>query len=194
MSFRIEEKLRIDKNRLIDFKIFLSNKTAKQIYEPRKIQSLYFDNENYQMYKDSLEGLTPRKKIRVRSYPGSNDKKLYLETKISSVEGRFKTRKILDINNFNDLKTKGILDAQYGLCKPILYVKYSREYLKIKDVRVSLDTDIKYTLFSGRNLGEDENLIVELKTSINKDVDELVCEFPLQRTRFSKYCNGIEKI
>jgi len=32
------------------------------------------------------------------------------------------------------------------------------------------------------------------KTSINKDIDELIIEFPLQRIRFSKYCNGIEKI
>ena len=194
MSFRIEEKLKIDKERLVDFKSFLINKTAKQIYKPRKIQSLYFDNNNYEMYKDSLEGLTPRKKIRIRNYPDTSDKNLYLEIKISSVEGRFKTRKIIDKNKFFDFKKNGILDSQYGLCKPVLYVDYSREYLKTKDVRISLDTKINYSLFSGRNLGEDENLIVELKTSINKDIDELISEFPLQRTRFSKYCNGIEKI
>ena len=194
MSFRIEQKMAIDKNRLIDFKSFLVNKTAAQIYEPRKIQSLYFDNANYEMYNDSQEGLTPRKKVRVRNYPGTQDKNLYLEIKISSVEGRFKSRKIINKDKFNDLKTKGMLDAQYGLCKPVLYVKYSREYLKIKDVRISLDSNIKYSLFSGRSLGEDENLIVELKTSINKNLDELINEFPLQRIRFSKYCNGINKI
>ena len=83
MSFRIEEKLSIDTNRIIDFKSFLANKTVKQIYYPRKIQSLYFENRNYEMYTDSLEGLTPRKKIRVRNYHGGKDSKLYLETKIS---------------------------------------------------------------------------------------------------------------
>ena len=31
MSFRIEEKLSIDNNKIIDFKSFLANKTAKQI-------------------------------------------------------------------------------------------------------------------------------------------------------------------
>ena len=98
MSFRIEEKLAIDRNQLIDFKSFLANKTVKQIYQRRKIESLYFDNRNYEMYTDSLEGLTPRKKIRVRNYPGTTDANLYLEIKISSVEGRFKTRKIIDNN------------------------------------------------------------------------------------------------
>ena len=72
------------------------------------------------MYSDSIEGLTPRKKIRVRNYPDTNDEKLYLEVKISSVEGRFKTREILSKNKFNELKTTGILDSQYGLCKPCL--------------------------------------------------------------------------
>ena len=62
MSFRIEEKISIDNNRIIDFKSFLAFKAAKQIYQPRKIQSLYFENFNYEMYNDSLEGLTPRKK------------------------------------------------------------------------------------------------------------------------------------
>ena len=128
MSFRIEEKISIDNKQLVDFKIFLSDRNVKKIHQPRKIQSLYFDNSNYEMYTDSIEGLTPRKKIRVRNYPASEDSKFYLETKISSVEGRFKTRKIIEKNYFNNLKKVGILDPQYGLCKPCLYVIYNREY------------------------------------------------------------------
>ena len=92
MSFRIEEKLSINNNSIIEFKSYLAKKTAKQIYKRRKIESLYFENNSYQMYNDSLEGLTPRKKIRVRKYPDTQDEKLYLETKISSVEGRFKNQ------------------------------------------------------------------------------------------------------
>ena len=45
------------------------------------------------MYRDSVEGSVPRKKIRIRNYPNTDDKNYYLETKISSIEGRFKTRK-----------------------------------------------------------------------------------------------------
>ena len=147
MTFRIEEKLLIDNSRIIDFKSFLANKTVQQIHQPRKIQSLYFENLNYEMYTDSLEGLTPRKKIRIRNYPDTQDDNLYLEIKISSVEGRFKTRKIINKNKFDHLKVKGILDSQYGLCKPRLYVTYDREYFKLGDVRISIDNNITYKLY-----------------------------------------------
>ena len=63
MSFRIEEKLYIKSEHILDFKEFLTKRSAKQLYQPRRIKSLYFDNLNYEMYKDSIEGLTPRKKI-----------------------------------------------------------------------------------------------------------------------------------
>ena len=194
MSFRIEEKLSIDSNRIIDFKSLLSDMTAKQIYEQRKIESLYFDNLNYEMYNDSIEGLTPRKKIRVRKYPDSPDKNLYLETKISSVEGRFKTRVIIAKEKFDSLKTKGILDSQYGLCKPCLYVIYERDYFKFNDVRISVDNNIKYKLYSSNIFQSDQSSIVEIKTSIKKNLDKLIEDFPFQKKRFSKYCNAVEKI
>ena len=194
MSFRIEEKLSIDNNRIIDFKSFLTNKTVKQIYKPRKIQSLYFENYNYEMYTDSIEGLTPRKKIRVRNYPATEDSSLYLETKISSVEGRFKTRKIVNNNKFNYMKTKGFLDPQYGLCKPCLYVIYDREYFKIDDVRISIDNNISYKLYPQNIYQRDESSIVEIKTSIRKNLDKLIEDFPFQKNRFSKYCNALDKM
>ena len=194
MSFRIEEKLSIDNNRIIDFKNFLADKTVTQIYQPRKIQSLYFENPNYDMYTDSLEGLTPRKKIRVRNYPTTQDANLYLEIKISSVEGRFKTRKIVDKEKFNYIKTKGILDSQYGLCKPCLYVVYDREYFKLDDVRISIDNNIRYKLYPENIYQSDQSSIVEIKTSIRKNLDKLIEEFPFPKKRFSKYCNAVEKV
>ena len=194
MSYRIEEKLTIDNNRIIDFKSFLANMTVKPIYHPRRIKSLYFDNQNYEMYTDSIEGLTPRKKIRVRNYPETRDTKLYFEVKISSVEGRFKTRKIIDKNKFDYLKTKGILDSQYGLCKPCLYVIYDREYFAIDDVRISIDNNIRYRLYLENIYQRDESSIVEIKTSIRKNLDKLTEDFPFQKNRFSKYCKSVEKI
>jgi SPX domain protein involved in polyphosphate accumulation len=69
MSFRIEEKLFIKKENLIQFQEFLVKKSVKKIHHPRIIESLYFDNNNLEMYSDSIEGLAPRKKIRIRNYP-----------------------------------------------------------------------------------------------------------------------------
>ena len=194
MSFRIEEKLFIKKENLIEFKEFLQNKSAREIYHPRIIESLYFDNINLDMYTDSKEGCTPRKKIRCRKYPNDNDKKSYLEVKNSSVEGRFKTRKILDNDELDKKKSLGILDNQYGVCYPKLYVKYKREYLILDDVRISIDKEITYRDFKMNLELKDENIIVELKTSHNKNLDELVNDFPIQRIRFSKYCFAVEKL
>ena len=138
--------------------------------------------------------MVPRKKIRVRNYPQNNDTKIYLEVKNSSVEGRFKTRKIINNRYYKDLKSNGIFDTQYGPCKPILYVKYNREYFLIKDVRISIDTNITFKSFTTNYEIRDDRIIAELKTSINKDFDELMEDFPLQRIRFSKYSFGVEKL
>ena len=169
MTFRIEEKLLINKENILDFKEYIKNKSAKKIYQRRKIESLYFENTDCQMYVDSIEGLTPRKKIRIRNYPETKDKKFYLETKISSVEGRFKTRSILSKNKLNELKNIGILDSQYGTCKPFLYVDYYRDYFQLNDVRISIDNNISYKLFAGGAIKSDQSSIVELKTSIKKN-------------------------
>ena len=194
MSYRIEEKLLINNNSILEFKNYLNSKTAKQIYQPRVIESLYFENNKREMYSDSVEGLTPRKKIRVRNYPRTQDLKLYLETKISSVEGRYKIRTIIDETKFNYLKTIGILDPQYGLCRPYLHVTYERQYFKIDDIRISIDNNIAYKLYSHGLFQNDLNSIVEIKTSIKKDLDKLIEDFPFQKTRFSKYCNAVDKM
>ena len=60
--------------------------------------------------------------------------------------------------------------------------------------RISIDEDIKFALYSGRNLERECSSVVEIKASINKDLDDLVNDFPFQRIRFSKYCIGFEKI
>ena len=72
MSFRIEKKLFIKKENYFDFKKYLFDKGISQLYEPRKVNSLYFDNKQLGMYYDSIEGLLPRKKIRIRNYPDDN--------------------------------------------------------------------------------------------------------------------------
>lgn len=194
MSFRIEDKLHIENKNLIDFKEFLLKKKAKKIHQPRIIESLYFDNTNFQIYNDSVEGLVPRKKIRVRNYPETEDKKFYLEIKNSSLEGRFKTREIIEEKKFKKFIYNGIFDQQYGTCFPVLHVKYLREYLILGDVRISIDKNITYRNFKTNNQINDDRVIAELKTSINKDIDNLIEEFPIQRIRFSKYCFAIERL
>ena len=94
MSFRIEEKLLVNKNQLIEFKEYLF-KEAKALHKPRSVKSLYFENNNKDLYNDSIEGLVPRKKIRIRTYPDTADKGFYLENKLQCLLYNYSVSKIL---------------------------------------------------------------------------------------------------
>ena len=86
------------------------------------------------------------------------------------------------------------MDNIYGTCLPNLYVTYEREYAKINDVRISIDKNISYENFLTNQVYNDSNSIVELKTSIRKNLDDLIKTFPFQKIRFSKYCFAVEKL
>ena len=124
-------------------KKFLKLNSAKKLYNPRIVKSLYFDNNSLDMFHNSEEGIVPRKKIRIRSYPKFNNK-YFLEIKISSVEGRFKKSNEISDIQFLELIKNGIFDKQYGHCKPKIYVKYLREYYMMKNTRITYDKDIEY--------------------------------------------------
>ena len=192
MNFRVEKKIFIKKENLLDFKEKISSIGAINLYKSRKVQSIYFDNINKDMYNDSIEGLNPRKKIRVRNYPDNINKYFFLEYKISSIEGRFKVNKKISQKRFDEFKLNGIFDKKYGLCKPILNVIYDREYLINSNVRITIDTNIIYNMYNNNFFKSDKDIVVELKTSINQNIDELFEKFPFQEIRFSKYCNGVD--
>ena len=194
MSFRIEEKLYLSPDNLIEFKDFIFKNSGKKLFNSRKIKSLYFDNLNLDMYNDSIEGIVPRKKIRIRNYPDCKDQNFYLEIKNSSVEGRFKTRKIVSKIESEKFQRKGIFDQQYGVCFPTFFVKYDREYIKYKEIRLSIDTNIVYRSYKKNTYHSDNRIIVEVKTSIDKDKDFLVETFPFQKIRFSKYCFAVDSL
>jgi len=195
LSFRKEEKLKVDKNKLIDLLDWININKGYKLYENRVISSTYFDNKDFRMFKDSEEGCVPRKKIRLRSY--SKDKhsvgNTLLEIKISSVEGRYKTSSKLF--NLNKALSIGILDSDYGICMPKVRVTYTREYFSIHNVRLTIDQDIKYEKINsdGQNiyLNTDPNIIVEIKADMGVPIEYLFKMFPFERVRFSKYSRAI---
>lgn len=192
MSFRIEEKLLINFTQIFEFRKWISEKGYKKLYPNRKIKSLYFENKENKMFLDSEEGITPRKKIRIRSYPEYKDKKYFFEKKISSPEGRFKEKKLLKDNETSFLAQHGIFDNNYRFCYPKLYVEYSREYYDADICRLTIDTNIIYSPYSKKSIftSSDPYVAVEIKADIKSKVDQLINSFPFQRVRFSKYCRG----
>ena len=159
---------------------------------------MLFDNNKFSSYHDSIEGVVPRKKIRLRNYSKdkSNFDNLKLEIKINSIEGRYKTSEKLKTykNYFNN----GIHDNFYGLCYPKIIVSYKREYYKVYGYRITLDREIEYDNFNLKNFFlntiNENRIIVELKTNINSSENDINEKFPFEIIRFSKYCFGIEKL
>lgn len=193
MSFRIEQKLDINTQNLTDFKNWIYQNDAKKIFEDRKVISIYFDNASLGMHHEGEEGVVPRKKIRVRYY-GTMDaaRNIYfLEKKISSAEGRFKTSKKID--NLNKFLNEGIFDNNYGICKPVVKIEYLRSYYKIFDTRMTIDTNITYSKLNSLLKKKDDSIIVELKSNNLKILEHLNSKFPFSRLRFSKYSRAVLK-
>ena len=196
MSFRIEEKLKVAESKLFQLRDWIEKNNGITLYPSRTINSIYFDNQDYTMYNQSIEGVLPRKKIRLRVYDKdfSLNKSISKEIKISSVEGKYKISELaqdpLKLLDF------GIYDNSYGLCLPVLNVLYERSYYKIKNIRLTIDEKIVYRKIINRRVSEpstfDRFNIVELKCNSKKSISLLSSNFPFERTRFSKYSRGIE--
>ncbi len=193
MSFRKEIKFILHKSKEDNFLKWIQNNGAKLLYKQRNITSIYFDNEMSMMYHDSVEGIVPRKKIRLRKYNQNNN--FLFEMKISSTDGRFK--KSEKCENFKSLLDRGIVDYQYGLCKPQIIINYNRNYFSYKNFRITLDKDINYLKYYKDNkfspAFNDDEIVAEVK-GIKVDQDFLDQNFPFTSARFSKYCRGVDLI
>ena len=195
MSFRKEFKFRFKYSECKLLKYNLYKQGMKELYASRLISSYYFDNENLDMYLDSEEGIVPREKHRVR-WCNHNDTKINYEKKISSIEGRFKVSNSISKNNFVELIKSGNFSNSYGYLKPSILIEYNREYFSWQNVRVTFDSNIFYTdLRYVKNFKlPDFEQVVEIKTN-RLDIDDYIDKiFPLQKSRFSKYCRGISII
>ena len=198
MTFRTEKKVRINSSKIYDLTKWIDENDGFQLYPKRVINSIYFDTSNYSMYSDSMEGVLPRKKIRLRNYNYKFifDKNVKKEIKISSVEGRFKTSS-LEKNPLIMMKL-GYLDHDYGICNPVINIVYERNYYKVKNIRLTLDEKIIYKrIYNGQISGfstHDNSNVVELKFNSESLTNSVIKNFPFEISRFSKYCRGIEFI
>ena len=195
---RIEQKLELDKFAYYKLLIWLRDNKAISPYPERIICSTYFDTIDLKMYKDTHEGIVPRKKIRIRTYNSRNfENSIHpynLEVKITAEDKRYKSI-VKDIMVDNFIKF-GHYDNLYGFCYPQVQISYIREYFLFKDLRVTLDKEIIYR-FAGLGKAliyrdvKDEKYVFEVKADIKTSLDEILQKLDFQRTTFSKYERGM---
>ena len=192
MSFRKEKKYRLSYFETLEIKKILNKKGMLKLHPRRIINSCYFDNEKFELFSDSEEGLLPRKKVRIRWYENNLDFKK--EIKISSIEGRFKTsNKIEHLKSVEDLKKIKFFENDYGQLFPVMIVSYLREYYSLKNLRITIDTKIKYIdlrLKTEPALNDNE-CVVEIKTPLDYKDDYIEKIFYYPTSRFSKYSRGL---
>lgn len=194
MSFRSEYKFRFTNYEQKFFQQQLLSDGMIMLYPPREISSTYFDTYSYQSFFDSEEGILPRQKTRIRSYPKTSQN-FFLEKKISAVEGRYKESKMISSQSVEYCLKNGINNS-CGALRPVIEVSYSRKYFLYRGMRVTFDNDIFYKKIGSLSscCARDPECVVEVKVPKNSEDDFIHRFFQLPTRRFSKYCRGLELI
>jgi len=192
MSYRKEKKYKLTYSDLCELKSELSNSGMEILYNPRIINSCYFDNNYHDMFHDSEEGVLPRKKIRIRWY--GDDAIFNKEIKISSIEGRYKiSKKLESIKSINDIKNIRFVDDYYGNIEPKLIISYQRSYYSLNKMRITFDKNITYSYINSigqRNL-MDKECVMEIKVPYNCPDDYIEKYIYHSTSRFSKYSRAL---
>ena len=192
MSFRKELKYSLSSNEMQLIKSSFLKKDFKELFPRREVNSCYFDNYNLDLFRLSLEGINPRKKVRLRWY-NNNQKNCFHEQKFSSIEGRYKLSKNYRGFNFEDINKYKFFDQDYGILKPKILIRYTREYLGYKDLRFTFDFNISYHNIPSayqKNIHDFKN-VLEVKTKPNKSNDYINNILGRIDCGFSKYSRGI---
>ncbi len=190
MSFRKEIKFKLTFSDFISLKSQLLDNGMESLYPSRKVNSCYFDNHDYLFLNQSFDGIVPRKKVRLRWY--DDNYVIKKETKITSIEGRFKTVELYEKNKLTNFSKLNLLDKMYGNLTPSLLITYSREYYKYNGLRITFDENIIYKNLRSILSKEcmDPERVMEIKTSIDTPNDLINKHVSFPSTDFSKYVRG----
>jgi len=187
--------------------IIRSNLFFRNQYPQRKVNSIYFDTNNYTSILQNLDGISDKKKIRIRWY---GDEKIMIDPaiEIKSKNG-FETKKeIIEIKELNNIQPLNLdminekLNAKLNLKKlvlPILTTNYDRQYFVSFDgkIRATVDYNLKSNFL--KNLSQINIIknfkkicILELKysTSLDKYVRQNLKDISLRLTKNSKFVNS----
>ena len=191
---------------------------GKEIFSLRKINTLYFDTYFHKNFFEAEDGIAWRNKIRMRWYGKifnatiqpkieNKIKKNSHNFKIIKKLESFKTNKFFNLIKFREYiekEKKNNYEINFYLNNlyPNLLVSYLRKYFIFDNVRITLDTDLKFmnlakvNSFSEKNfLSINKKKIIELKFSDKHylQASKITNEFNHRLNKFSKYQVGISE-
>lgn len=216
---RHEIKYLITINQYINLMDYLSDKVEKDVVYKSTICNVYYDTDNFELIRKSIEKPIYKEKLRIRSYDKPTlDSSVYVELKKKYDHIVYKRREKIaykyvlnnsflegaetqidkEIKYFNDF---------YGGLTPKMFLSYEREayYFKTdKQIRITFDTNIKYRTenvnllpsISDIKLLSNNLVLMELKVpfSIPYDLAKYLSSEKIFKTPFSKYGTAYKQI
>lgn len=187
-------------------------------YATRRVNSVYFDDADYDCATTNLSGFGHRSKYRIRWYgdevlPKSTTfeakfKRGRLGTKQSCpvlmngaepfLMSQFHLQKI-----FRQISLSKQVEAPLERMGPTLFVGYKRDYFQgMSGIRVTVDRELLFRDLTDDRGGlrnevhRDSRLILEFKFSVDKkdQVAEIMSGLPFSATRSSKYILGLSHV
>lgn len=215
--YRIERKFLVDcTSKDNALRILKLNKVLiTESFPTRYINNIYFDTENLQCYRDNIDGIDKRFKIRIRWYgellKPHNAK---LEIKYKKGLAGFKHSYSLPFSisgklpNFNEIKNAiaysnipSSLKVILREFRPSLVNRYQRNYFVTSDqcLRVTFDSDLQYFSSNSflrnymKSFSLSKDYIIELKIPSENlsNGSEFSNSLPFRMTKNSKYIQGL---
>lgn len=190
MEVRKELKTVIDKQSEREILIFLE-KNCNLLYPERTINSIYLDTKNFDIYKLNNFEDVDTFKYRFRYY-GEKNRESYFEQKFNKSGQKFKlvNKKL----KYDEKRISPYLYEKY-LLYPITHVSFVRKYFKYKNIRITLDSKIKFKKPPTQDLNSrfinEEKIIVEQKILDSRD-SKIENNLLFRPEKYSKFMKSIE--
>jgi hypothetical protein len=165
-------------------------------------ESVYFDTEDFALYRHHVQGRRKRYKARVRSYCDSGD--AMFEVKFKGSRGQtVKQRLPYDFQRRDELVPEGrefldtVIAAAYGLTppplQPSLTTAYRRATLVDMDraTRLTIDVNLGWSDRGSSHRAEDLALIESKSLAGPGHADAVLRSMGVRPVRISKYCLGV---
>ncbi len=194
-----------------------NNAFFTSLYQPRRVNNIYFDTPGLDCYFDNLFGNAKRWKVRIRWYNSvfGEVNSPILEFKIKKgLVGTKKSFRLpgfqIDKNGFDSKQLVQLFEKaelpldvkeRLAIMQPVLLNSYQRSYYSTfnKKFRVTIDSNLEYynlrpTWNSFQfKFTEQKKTVVELKydEQYNNEADTITNQFPFRLNKNSKFVAGI---
>jgi len=207
---RFEIKFILNDLEFSKFRSWIITQTRfKKKYEPRIVNSIYFDDVNDSSANDNLAGISLREKYRLRWYNNNFNKlaKFELKKKVNRLNYKeyfdfdYTRKDLLHMSNkeYADICHRKLQNwnPRYTFeLFPKIQIQYSRQYYEdIKNVRLTIDSKIRFwksvdneKMFYGNHLNYGLNIAeIKFPPDLYSHVSELLKNTNFIPKRHSKY-------